>query len=225
MGDNISFSGEYKTASSHDFLNVYKYYTKEKIWPRGFPLLKILNEKKAKVATTTNNIGIWQGLANQEADVDAIYRLTINKQIDFNDGEDIVLEKETICPFNSQNTFFRKELFPLLYLPAFVTFRFTDILRGLIAQPLMWQEGYHLGFSSASVYQERNEHNFLNDFESEIPMYLQTENVIKVVKEALDSKASLLDNLENAYKALYKAKIVTQEELILLSEWVNFFKN
>ena len=39
----------------------------------------------------------------------------------------------TYSPFNSQNTLWRKELLPLAYLPSKVTFRYTDILRGMIA--------------------------------------------------------------------------------------------
>ena len=69
-------------------------------------------------------------------------------------------------PYNTQNTATRKELFPLLYLPAYVTFRFTDILRGLIAQPIMWLYDYHLGYSGATVTQKRNAHDYFEDFQS-----------------------------------------------------------
>ena len=72
---------------------------------------------------------------------------------------------------------FRKEFFPLLYLPSFVTFRFTDILRGFVAQPILWKAGFNLGFTEATVFQERNAHNYVRDFESEIPMYLHTEKI------------------------------------------------
>ena len=104
-----------------------------------------------------NKIGIWQGLADLDPDVDAIYRLTSNKEVTFDKGDPIVLGKETWCPFNSQNTLFASpQFFPLLYLPAFVTFRFTDILRGYVAQPILQAAGYRLGFTEATVYQDRN---------------------------------------------------------------------
>lgn len=224
-GGNINFQGIYQTIKNNDYLNIYKYFTEEKIWPRGFPLLKILNEQKPTIKKQPSNIGIWQGLADREPDVDAIYRLTNNQEIIFKKNKSIVLEKNTICPFNSQNTFFKKELFPLLYLPAFVTFRFTDILRGLIAQPVMWAANYNLGFTSATVYQERNKHNFLNDFESEIPMYLQTEKVINTIKEAINKSNTIIENLKTSYLALYKNNIVTKQEVELLSKWLNFFEN
>ena len=36
-------------------------------------------------------------------------------------------------PFNSQNTIWFKEIFPLLYLPVSCSMRATDIIRGLVA--------------------------------------------------------------------------------------------
>lgn len=114
----------------------------------------------------------------------------------------------------------RRELFPLLYLPAHVTFRFTDILRGLVAQPLMWLAGFHLGFTSATVEQLRNPHDFLTDFASEMPCYLYPERIIEIVGGVARSSASLADNLMTAYRALHEAAIVTQDELVTLEAWL-----
>jgi hypothetical protein len=46
-------------------------------------------------------------------------------------------------------------------MPAYVTFRFTDILRASSLSRFLWQAGYHLGFTSATVIQERNPHDYL----------------------------------------------------------------
>ncbi|MFL6529632.1 MAG: STELLO glycosyltransferase family protein, partial [Chthoniobacterales bacterium] len=119
-----------------------------------------------------------------------------------------------------QNTLFVRELFPLLYLPAFVTFRFTDILRGLVAQPIAWAAGYRLGFTSATVVQERNPHDYLKDFELEIPCYLLAQRVADTVSAAVRETASVSDNLHNAYEALLTAGIVQRDELRLLSAWL-----
>jgi len=222
-GQNIEFEGEYRFVENNDFINIYNFFTDQKIWPRGFPLQKILDEKKYILKNKQAKIGIWQQLANGDPDVDAIYRLTNNKEVNFKSKDPIVLEAETVCPFNSQNTFFKKELFPLLYLPAFVTFRFTDILRGLIAQPIMWAAGYNLGFSQASVLQKRNPHNYLKDFESEIPMYLNAEKVIKILKNVVKKENTIKENLVTAYSELAKEKIVMPQEIKLLSIWVKNF--
>ncbi len=221
------FSGIFNTTSfNKEFLNVYNFYSRLKIWPRGFPLEDILSQPsktdiKSLSKKTESKIGVWQGLVNGDPDVDAIYRLTINQLNPFFDNTPLVLEKGTVCPFNSQNTAFRKELFPLLYLPSFVTFRFTDILRGLIAQPLMWNEGYKLGFTSASAIQDRNVHDYLVDFESEIPCYLYAKKSFKIAQNSIREKDSLLDNIFNVYLELEKNKIVNNKEIGLLDLWLN----
>ena len=165
-------------------------------------------------------VGVWQGLADGDPDVDAIYRLTNNMPCLFDEREPVVLAKGTACPFNSQNTLFRKELFPLLYLPCTVTFRFTDILRGLVAQPIMWFYDYHLGFTKATVLQERNPHDYLKDFESEIPCYLHTRPVMELVGGAIRSSYALADNLYQAYEALQAHGYVEKDELAILAAWL-----
>jgi hypothetical protein len=218
-----NFEGEFKTLTeSVDFFNVYQHFTSQKIWPRGFPLnrIKDQNNKLLEFNKAQTSVGVWQGLANEDPDVDAIYRLTNNDPCIFEDKDPIVLGHETVCPFNSQNTAYRKELFPLLYLPAYVTFRFTDILRGLVAQPTMWSAGYHLGFSKATVFQKRNFHDYMKDFESEIPCYLYAEKVVEACCKATRGKDSVADNLVNSYEELLKNGIVVEDELRLLTAWL-----
>ncbi|MEO5564911.1 MAG: STELLO glycosyltransferase family protein, partial [Chitinophagaceae bacterium] len=218
-----SFNGDF-TSSAADlgWINIYHHFSEQPIWPRGLPLRNIKDSRdmlKWQQGKKKQEIGIWQGLADEDPDVDAIYRLTSNTPCVFQKKEPVVLEKGTVSPFNSQNTAIRKELFPLLFLPSFVTFRFTDILRGIIAQPILWQHNYRLGFTEATVVQKRNEHDYFKDFESEVPMYLHTEKSLQTVIGAMSS-ASVKDNLYDAYKALLKINVVEEREMIVLEEWL-----
>ncbi len=217
------FSGNFDcTEKNKGFVNIYQLFTKQKIWPRGLPL-KYINKKyklEEKISTKNIKIGIWQGLADEDPDVDAIYRLTNDSPCYFEDRNPVVLEKGTICPFNTQNTIITKELFPLMYLPTYVTFRFTDILRGLIAQPIMWLYNYRLGFCSATVVQKRNPHDYMKDFISEIPMYEHTEKVIELVKQTISKTNTIQENLTASYQALYKEGIVIEKELATLNSWL-----
>ena len=206
------------------FVNIYKNFTSHHIWPRGYPLDLILDDthnlKEADLIETMAKIGMWQGLADSDPDVDAIYRLIDNTEVFFDKRSPIVLAEGTLCPFNSQNTAVRQELFPLLYLPAFVTFRFTDILRGLVAQPIMWAHGYRLGFTEATVLQVRNPHDYMKDFESEIPCYLHPNHVVTAVTRAIDKGNTVSENLRRAYAELAKENIVTAQEIELLDLWL-----
>lgn len=226
--ENWSFpemKGTFETSADDlGFVNIYKSFTDHHIWPRGFPLDLITNKEQVltsqKMCEADVEVGIWQGLADSDPDVDAIYRLVDNTEVFFDKRHPIVLGRNTICPFNSQNTLYRKELFALLYLPCFVTFRFTDILRGLVAQPVLWKHGFRLGFTEATVIQKRNAHNYLRDFESEIPCFLHPYTVINTVQQALKPGASISDDLLAGYEALQKINIVTKEEIDLLQLWL-----
>ena len=206
------------------FVNIYANFTTQRIWPRGFPLerlrdpLATLHEDELRRRPC--RVGVWQGLADDDPDVDAIYRLTDNTPCRFTRRHPLVLATGTVCPFNSQNTATRRELAALLYMPAFATPRFTDILRGLVAQPVLWAAGYQLGFLHASVSQQRNPHNYLVDFEAEIPCYRHAQRVIEVAREAVSSQTDVRTNLRRAYAALVGAGVADPRELPVLDAWL-----
>ena len=218
-----SFDGSFRTSEpSLGWVNIYHHFSDQPIWPRGLPLRNIRDSRdklKWQQQAMDSRVGIWQGLADEDPDVDAIYRLTSDTPCIFKKDQPVVLAKDTISPFNSQNTAFRKELFPLLFLPSFVTFRFTDILRGIIAKPVLWQEGFLLGFTDATVIQKRNVHDYFKDFQSEVPMYLHTETALAAVSAAMGS-GGVRDNLMRAYEALLTAGIVEKKEMNVLEEWL-----
>jgi hypothetical protein len=221
------FKNKYDYISNKEgFINIYELFTDKKIWPRGLPL-NLISKKfdlEEGLEIKECKVGVWQGLADEDPDVDAVYRLTSNNPCFFNKRSPVVLGDKVISPFNTQNTIIRKELFALMYLPTYVTFRFTDILRGLVAQPIMWLYGYHLGFTHATVIQKRNPHDHMKDFLSEIPMYSHGQKIVDIVIDCISRTESIETNLYNAYSALYKHKIVSKEELRILKIWIKDLK-
>jgi len=206
--------------------NVYSQFSTAKIWPRGFPLQHLQTGIEPKIFTSPSvECLIQQGLANKNPDVDAIYRLIFPLPLDFNDREALALGRHCWCPFNSQNTTFFKPAFPLLYLPSFCTFRMTDIWRSFIAQRCLWEMGSMVAFTKATVYQERNEHNLLKDFEQEIPGYLNNDRIREVL-EAVElkpgrSREQVSHNLLLCYEALVTNKLFPGDELALVRAWID----
>ncbi len=135
--DNIPYNSFWKLPSEpmlllnsdNKWINVYSLFSKEKIWPRGFPLNEINADNNYSFEKTKTNTLIFQGLADKNPDVDAIYRLTGALPIKFDKVKSFSLKAGNWSPFNSQNTIFKKEAFPLIYLPATCSFRMTDIWR------------------------------------------------------------------------------------------------
>lgn len=215
------FIGYDQVETKTRFINAYSFFTKELIWPRGFPLDEIQADSVRSIKKTKKSeVGVWQGLADKEPDVDAIFRLIFDKYISFEHHPPFILPKNVYCPFNSQNTFWAHIAFPYLYLPSEVGFRFTDILRGYIAQRLFWTDNLHLGFTKATVYQERNQHNLLSDFSDELDCYMNIKPIVNMLDSLiLDDEPTR--NLELVYNELTRQGFVPAEEKKRLLAWMS----
>jgi hypothetical protein len=204
------------------WVNVYKYFTESHIWPRGFALENILDALPPLENLISIDSPIQQGLADENPDVDAIYRLTLPLPIKFDKSDNIALGHNTYCPFNSQNTTWFREAFPLLYLPSHCSFRMTDIWRSFVAQRIAWTCGWSILFHQSTVWQERNEHNLMNDFRDEISGYNNNAQIVKVLTE-LDLKngiENISENMKLCYNALIELGFVGQQESMLLDAWL-----
>jgi hypothetical protein len=204
------------------WVNVYKYFTEINIWPRGFALENIKGEIPELDKESFIDCPIQQGLADENPDVDAIYRLIFPLPVEFNKSPNIALGKNTFCPFNSQNTTWFKEAFPLLYLPSNCSFRMTDIWRSFVAQRIAWTCGWPILFHKSTVRQERNDHNLMNDFRDEIPGYNNNVQICANLKNLTlkDGVENIAANMLLCYQRLIDLKIVGENEIILLNAWL-----
>ena len=210
--------------SGSGWTNVYRYFTDAHIWPRGFALEHLLDTlPQLNQHSFVIDCPIQQGLADDNPDVDAIYRLTLPLPLVFSKSDNIALGKNTICPFNSQNTTWFKEAFPLLYLPYHCSFRMTDIWRSFVAQRIGWTCGWFILFHSSTVKQERNEHNLMHDFRDEIPGYMNNLSICQSLQD-LDLKAGVENislNMIVCYEKLIEIGCVGLEEMALLKAWLH----
>lgn len=208
--------------NNKNWVNVYKYFTDVQIWPRGFALENLQEKLPSLENQVLISSPIQQGLADENPDVDAIYRLTLPLPITFNKSNSIALGEKSICPFNSQNTTWFKEAFPLLYLPSYCSFRMTDIWRSFVAQRVSWTCGWSILFHQSTVWQERNEHNLMNDFNDEISGYSNNLLIMKSLNE-LDLKSgveNIADNMILCYQKLIDLNLVGEKEMSLLNAWL-----
>lgn len=209
--------------------NIYSLFTTLHIWPRGYPLELINKEQKIKKNKTTDseNIGIYQSIANGDPDVDSIFRLTnqnYNLDITFDDNKAFIMDKNVYTQANTQITFWIcKDLFHLLYIPSTVSFRFCDILKMYIAQKCMWEYNKLLCYISPIVKQIRNNHNLMNDFISEYSMFINVFKIIDIIFEHIKLNGDIYDIII-IYKELLKHNIVEEKEILLLNEWLNNIK-
>ena len=212
------------TLKSAGWTNAYAHFTEKLIWPRGLPLPAIQTSPSEFSALPVADVDcpIQQGLADDNPDVDAIYRLIYRDPIKFRRDRRVALGSGSWCPFNSQNTTWWPDAFPLLYLPAYCSFRMTDIWRSFVAQRIGWENGWSVLFHEPTVRQERNAHDLMRDFNDEVPGYLNNQKIGKILGDLSlrQGKDEIPDNLRRCYRTLVEEGIVASDELGLLEAWL-----
>ena len=212
-------------AEPNEWLNVYRHFSAENIWPRGFPLDRITDPWSVPVhdgCVREIAAPIQQGLADCAPDVDAIWRLTCDRPFEFERNHSIALPRGSWCPFNTQTAWWWEEAYPLLYLPSHCSFRMTDIWKSFIAQRCVWEMDGMVVFHSPEVIQDRNYHNLMRDFEAEIPGYTLNEVLARTLMETklAAGRGNALDNLVRCYEALIGRQIFPAQEMDLVKNWV-----
>jgi len=208
-------------AGPRGWFNVYRLFTETFVWPRGLPLERVQDSATPDLAAApVESRGlILQGLADDNPDVDAVYRLTRPLPVRFERDRSVLLRPGVWCPFNSQNTVFRRSAFPLLYLPSKCTFRMTDIWRSFVAQRCLWELDEGVVFHGPTVRQERNEHDLLRDFQDEVPGYLNNDRIRAVLERCVLDRGDVAGNLTQCYEALVAARLLPDAELPIVRQW------
>ncbi len=199
------------------------------IWPRGFPLKHIkaketysfdqndISESKLELSS----VAVMQSLADNDPDVDSIYRLTLPLPVNFKTNvHSMVVPVGTYVPLNAQATLFMGSSLGMLFLPTSVHGRVSDIWRGYIAQRLLRDTGKRVLISSPLVVQQRNPHDYLADFQAEQDLYLKSEVFIEVLDRLSLKSGSYASKLEQIYVELYERGFIEEQDIYMIQGWI-----
>jgi hypothetical protein len=206
--------------------NVYSLVSNNDMWPRGFSL-KHLRDFPSLGMKIMRSSPIQQGLSDGEPDVDAIWRLVYGKGNTFSKEKSIYLNRGAWCPFNSQSTWWFPVAYPLMYLPVYATFRMTDIWRSFVAQRCLWELNLGVTFHSPSeVYQDRNEHDLLQDLKSEVPGYVHNDKIVELLSavELKSGESNICENMKTCYNAIIEEDIINEREIESLNAWIKDYE-
>jgi len=211
------------SSAENRWVNVYRYFSSENVWPRGLPLDEI--RQTVPVASgdnSTKRAPIQQGLVNGSADVDAIWRLVMDREFFFESGASVYLEPGNWCPFNTQTTWWWPVAYPLLYIPSYCSFRMCDIWKSFVAQRCLWELDMGIVFHAPEVYQDRNVHDLVRDFRDEIPGYDKNRQICEILAGLKLKKggSAISENLRSCYAALVEKEIFPQGEMPILDAWL-----
>lgn len=160
--------------SSNNYFDALSVTNHNELWHRGYPIEFVpsknnviyLGKQKRKVLIQAD---LWDG----DPDIDAICRLSKMPIIKFNRQKPFA--SVNLSPFNSQNTFFSREVIPYYSVLPHVG-RMDDIWGGYLLQNKFPNS---LIFNRASVYQERNPQDLIKNLQDEIIGYKETLKLIK----------------------------------------------
>jgi hypothetical protein len=217
------------TFHGEGWMNVYRYFSNNFLWPRGYPLELILEpvSPPEKFREEMVCCPIRQGMADGAPDVDAIFRLTRPEPVQFIHKPDLALGNKVWCPFNSQNTTWSEPAFMLMYLPSTCSFRMTDIWRSFIAQRIAWTCGWNILFGESTVVQQRNQHSLVQDFKDEIPGYLSNLGIAeKLTSLQLEPGVQNIPaNMVKCYELFVNMGLMEPTELKMVSAWIADMKS
>ena len=214
-------------------------------WPRGYPLTLIkeqINTSPQMVISSLpkSKVAVVQSLANHDPDIDAIYRLTMPLPFDFPESSaegqkksegryPLMAPVDTYAPYNAQATLHLYSSLWSLLLPITVHGRVSDIWRGYFMQKICKAIDLHLLFAPPIVKQDRNDHDYLADFQSELPLYLRAPKLL----EQLDgfsftstegaypaASSSLPGMIEHLWVEMYERGYIELQDVQLVQAWL-----
>lgn len=91
-----------------------------------------------------------------------------------------------------------------------------------MAQRCLWEINGALVFHSPEVWQDRNQHDLMRDFEDEIDGYCHNRAIMQTLAELdLASGCDMVgENLRRCYAALVRLSVLRKEELALVDSWL-----
>jgi hypothetical protein len=160
------------------------------LWHRGYPFAYVNGKNDRAYETGSIIPDIQADFWNGDPDVDAICRIEHRPECNFT-NTNFPFFSNTISPFNSQNTFFTRKSIKDFNVFPFVG-RMDDIWGSYYCQ----SQGHKVVYSFPTVYQQRNDHDLIQDFSREVTGY---ENAHKIVREPHNLKNYIPERSWNSF--------------------------
>jgi hypothetical protein len=158
--------------------------THPELWHRGFPIQLLGEREISKPQLLTRKILIQADMWDGAPDIDAVARITLDPTVTFNPNL-IPYASNVMGPFNSQNTFLSREVFPEYFLFPHIG-RMDDIFASYLVQAYFPDS---VIYSRASVFQDRNPHDLAKDLEAELIGYKHALDFVNWAQSLVEGQA------------------------------------
>lgn len=201
-------------------------------WARGFPIDLIQNKHtQGKVAYKQNlkfrshdkEIGVIQFLADGNPDIDALHRLSKPLPMTFplEDAKSVLVPSHAYSPYNAQATIHTKNAMWAMLLPGTVPGRVSDIWRSYFAQCIFADAGLQLVFAPPKIVQERNDHDYLGDFNAEDDLYKKSGKLVEFLSQWDNAEADTIPKrMEELWIDMYEHGYIEEEDVHAVQSWL-----
>lgn len=207
--------------------------------PRGFPVSKRFVEEKISTRTATSRLVVQAGLWNGVPDVDASTHVTMTLETVGTPGVNRLLDRQTWCPFNTQNSAYLTEITPAFYYVSMAeplngqnVDRYGDIWASYLARTVIDActptSGSIdvIGFGDPLANHLRNVHDFLHDLQLETPAMQLNETLLDILLNLdlqgadnyLDAAAELAEVLPAAITKALPNQRAARDYLLQLAD-------
>ncbi|ESO87876.1 hypothetical protein LOTGIDRAFT_62788, partial [Lottia gigantea] len=214
--------------SGQNLFNAYSHFGQSSIWPKGFPLEKISDQKSLNYHVgkfTTPSI--QQSLVNGDPDVDSIFRLTRKMKSEHMNvlfdsvAPPVIVPSGVLSPFSSQNTLFLYDAFWALVLPISTSFKGSDIWKNYWAQRLLWEIGGNVGFYPPNGIRKRNTESHIEDAKYESAFYSRTSKLIEFLQNwRCNVELKFFKCVVKLSEQMYLNKFWTKQDVHVVKVWL-----
>ena len=108
-----------------------------------------------------------------------------------------------------------------LYMPFSINGRVADIWRSYYIQGLLKSLGQYAAFGKAYITQFRNVHDYLADFNSEIPLYTQATELVKLALNWESRAPTLVERMEELAIQFYERGYIEAGDVYGIQLWIS----
>jgi hypothetical protein len=146
------------------------------LWHRGFPIDLVKQRATQDLGILEVDVLVQENLWDGNPDIDSIARMIYPHEVTF-DVKEFFTSTAEFLPFNSQNTFLHRDIIPYYMLLPHIG-RVDDIWGSYLLQK-QYKKKPFIVYGPPTVYQNRNEHKLLGDFEKEVYSYLNCSSYLR----------------------------------------------
>ena len=105
---------------------------------------------------------------------------------------------------------------------AGMSYEQADIWKSFVAQRCLWELGTGVVFHAPEVWQERNVHDLMRDFNDEVAGYQQNDRIAQLLEstELIPGPDHVRENISRCYRELVHHEIFPEKELQLVDTWL-----